>query len=225
LSIVATAFLITTGCASAVEIDILRVNDPSAPFSLLDLGAGTQNALQTNSGFALSGMTFSFGGGSPASGEYAGNLSGLAASPFGALDAARNYLVAGGDGGTVDVTWIIPQSELLLLWGTVDIEVGRNVISIGGETITGADVAAAIGAEGLSFTNGATSAFLRITNLSDFTSATFSNSGGPAFEFSVGAPEARAVPGPIVGAGLPGLILAAGALLALGRRRRRSLVN
>ena len=99
-------------------------------------------------------MTFSFAGGSPLSGEYAGNLSGLFASPFGALDATRNYLVAGDGGGTVNVTWATAQNELLLLWGTIDTEVGRNVIAVGGESITGADIAAEIAAEGFSFTNG-----------------------------------------------------------------------
>jgi len=34
---------------------------------------------------------------------------------------------------------------------------------------------------------------------------------------------AEAVPGPIVGAGLPGLVVACGALIALARRRRQRI--
>jgi hypothetical protein len=223
MGIVATAFFAATSCASALNIDILRVNDPAEPagVTLLDLGSGNQNALQTTSGFSLLDVTFSFAGGTPLSGEYAGNLSGLSASPFGALDTTRNYLVA-GDGGTVNVTWATAQNSLLVLWGTIDTEVGRNVIAVGGESITGGDIAAEIAAGGFSFTNGFTSAFLRITGLPDFTSASFSASNGPSFEFVLGVPQQ--VPGPIVGAGLPGLVLAVGALLAFARRRRQTFV-
>src|SRR5262245_28467657 len=49
---------------------------------------------------------------------------------------------------------------------------------------------------------------------------TGASDGGESF-FIVGV---AAVPGPIVGAGLPGLIMACGGLLALGRRRRKQRV-
>jgi hypothetical protein len=58
--------------------------------------------------------------------------------------------------------------------------------------------------------------FSGVTAATRVTAATFSFGTGPDF-FIPGVP----VPGPIVGAGLPGLLAACGGLLALARRRRR----
>jgi hypothetical protein len=64
-----------------------------------------------------------------------------------------------------------------------------------------------------------TLAFSGVTAGTTVTSAQFSFGTGPDF-FIPGVP----VPGPIVGAGLPGLVAACGGLLALARRRRQLVV-
>jgi hypothetical protein len=50
---------------------------------------------------------------------------------------------------------------------------------------------------------------------------TFSATSGNVLLASI---SAAAIPGPIVGAGLPGLVVACGALIALARRRRRQRI-
>jgi hypothetical protein len=204
----------------AATIEILQVNNhlaggnppPPAGFTLLDLGTGTPNSLQTTSPFTLGGVTFSFAGGG--SGEYAGNS--ISSSPFGFDNATKNFVQAGG-GGTVNVTWATTQNQLDVLWGTVDPEPTRNVITIGATEITGAAIMAAIIDQGFTYFDHQSNTYLRITGLPDFTSATFSDAVAGNFEFALGAPV------PLPGA-LPLFATGLGVLGLLGWRRKRRVI-
>lgn len=209
ISAVTAILLATTSYASAANVTI----DPVG-FALLDLGTGAADSHQTSSSVSSGGINFAFVGGSPVSGEYAGSPTG-AASPFG--NSTTNYVMAGGVGGVVNVTWDVAQTELRMLWGSVDTEPGRNLITIGSTLIDGADIFAASVTQGFGVPG---NAFVTITGLPSFTSATFSDAAGTGFEFAL-APSVS-VPGPIAGAGLPGLIIACGGMLGWMRKRRQS---
>lgn len=207
VAVAATALFVATDYAAAVTIDILQVNNhiaggsPAAPagFTLLDLGTGSPNTQQTTSTFTVSGVTFSFSGGSA---EWAGNSAN--SSPFGFDNATKNFVAAAN--GNVGVTWSTTQNELNVLWGTVDPEPGRNVITIGATQIDGAAIVAAIVDQGFTLYDHQSNTYLRITGLPDFTSATFS-SNDPSFEFALGTtPLPAALPLFVTGLGTLGLI-------------------
>jgi hypothetical protein len=227
------------GIASADTIEILQSDDfssagtptPPSGFMLLGLGLGNPNSQQPTGGFTVDGVTLSF---NLAAGEFAGNLTAATGptfhSPFGANDTSQNYLAAGG-GGAVTASWTAPQTMLAMLWGTVDIETGRNVVDLynGGtlvQEINGADIMAQMLSQGLPFTDGLDDVYLTISGLPAFTSAVFSDANVNAFEFDLGSVNAEVgVPGPTAGAGLPGLAFALGGLGFFWRRRRMSNVR
>ncbi len=212
-AICGAALFVATGYAAAATIDILQVNNhiaggsPAAPvgFTLLDLGTGNPNAQQTTSPFTVGGVTFNFSGGSA---EWAGNTAN--SSPFGFDNTSKNFVAAAN--GNVDVTWAATQNALYVLWGTVDPEPGRNVITIGAVTIDGAAIQAAIINQGFPYYDHQSNTYLRITGLPDFTSATFS-SNDPSFEFALGATPLPAA--------LPLFATGLGTLCLVGWRRKR----
>jgi len=222
---VAAALATGVGAASAsptVTIDgAFNENTTTgpAPFVLLPLGSNQNaNTLVTTSSFSVDGDTISFSGGSPASGEYAGNKADQFASPFGGSNNKSDYLVAGGSNGDVKIVFPALRTSFSLLWGTVDSGSGRNLItffngstpvfSIDGDTILAdAHVTNQAGEDNI---------YVSIAGIPAFTSAIFSDNGDPSFEF-VPDPQTR-VPEP-----KSSWLFVAGFLSLLAVRSKKSL--
>lgn len=182
---------VLAGTAMASPMIMASTTGPT--FAVLDLGtattAGWQNSTTiTNPGFAdIASITFA--GGSPnGSGVYGGSVPMVATTPFPAGtpgNSMANYLVAQANGGTVTVTFTSPQTSILLEWGSADAAAGYNVVTGGGNTITGAQILAAAGLP--SSDSGKTNFAVDITGLMPFSSLTFTDTTKmSAFEFDIG---------------------------------------
>ncbi len=169
------------------------------PFTLVDLGNAGTNGYLGSTTIVTDGETISFIQGTVTSGTtglYDGSTV-VAISPFaGTALTPENYLAAEPN-GEVFVTFATPQTSIDFLWGTVD-NYNSVYFSTGVDTITGADIYAALG--GLTY--GRTNVAVEITGLAPFTTYGVTSTIQSAFEFVPGLPVPEPATLPILGAGL-----------------------
>jgi hypothetical protein len=213
---------------SAMAATITVQNSGTAPFAEYNVGTDTTTSGEVNSttitspGFDnISSITFTQGTGS-GTGVYAGSTS-VAKSPFtlgtfsstpacsSASSCAEYFAVQ--PGGTITITFNSAQTSLDILWGTVDVATGYNLVTTNAstpQTIDGATINSLLGNP----STGTVDAAVEVTGLNSFTSVTFQDkTNNAAFEFDIGqTPLPAAMPLFATGLGAMGL---------LGWRRKR----
>ncbi len=209
---------------SAMAETITAQGSGTAPFADYSVGTtattGFLNSTTiTSPGFDnISSITFAQGTGS-GTGVYAGTVSGISDSPFtlgtfsstSCSPSCPEYFSV-QTGGTITITFNSAQTSLDILWGTVDVASGYNLVTTSaGQTIDGATIDSLMSSPA----SGAVDAAVEITGLNPFLSVTFQDTTGnnPAFEFDIGQT-------PIPGA-LPLFATGLSAFGLFGWRRKR----
>jgi hypothetical protein len=202
-------------CALGASVSVLAI--PTASAITWDFGPLHPGLLGTTQGYTVSGVTLTAAGFSSA----------------GALAGAPNVALFGKTGGGNENGLGLandPTPGENEIQGTSLVQIamaaGLNNVTFQMASTTGSDAwevwgsssATALGAPIILSGNDELSHPLPFFAFYNFGAAGFSPASGNVLLGSISA-----VPGPIVGAGLPGLVAACGGLLALARRRRRQV--
>ena len=220
-----SALTATAISQSAMAEVIIVQSSGAAPFVAYNVGTTAttgflNNTTITNPGYDnIQSITFSGTG----TGVYAGTQSSVSDSPFtlgtfsstSCTSCAEYFSVQ--PGGMITVTFDTPQTSLNLLWGTVDVASGYNLVTTNAsspQTIDGATIDSLMGSPA----SGTVDAAVEITGLNSFTSVTFQDTTGnsPAFEFDIAGVAQTPLP-----AALPLFATGLGAMGLFGWRRKR----
>jgi hypothetical protein len=164
------AWLALTGAAGAVTVKLTP--GPQDPQYFESTPVGESN-------FTVGTTTWSLVSGK--ADTETGSVQGQFASPLGL--GTTTYMAVFG-GGTEQAVFATPQTSISIYWGSIDPANGFSAVTVGGYTLTGAELAMMGATDNGSHTEPTSNELVTISGLGPFTTVDFTSTNN-SFEFSI----------------------------------------